>query len=245
MKRTIRSFWWLGLGLMVLCCTCPAFAGDVQFQLTTTSGQLWGEYTSPYGTNSPSVGNVICDDFKDTTVMNTNYTYNAVSFNSFTGGVWGSNLTTYQEGAYLAEQVFTSSGSVQQYYNWALWALFDPTDALAKMNANGVTSAGCDAIFGNGAYSNNICHQGTGGFMRDAQVDGPGGNYSNLIVYVPQSSSGGGWCTAAGSCASQEFFGLAPVPEGGTTALYLLIAGLGCLGAVWQSRGTARLEGRV
>jgi len=243
MKRAISTFWWMALAAVLLCMASPVFA-QTQFTIDSTSGYLWGEYTSPYGTNNPGVGSVICDDFKDTTYIGTNYTYKPESFNSFISGVWGTSGSLYQAAAYLVEQIFTSSGLTQQEYNWALWALFDPTDALATMNANGVTQTGCNDIFGSGAYSGGHCNGGNGGLIGTAKTNGPTGNYNNLVVYVPQNQSGSGWCTQAGLCASQEFFGiLLPAPEGGASALYLLLSGIACLAAICFKRAqTSRTD---
>jgi hypothetical protein len=250
MKGAIRnSFWLLGVVALVLCCT-PAFA-DSQFALTSTSGSLWGVYTSPYGTNNAAVGTVICDDFKDDSYMNQNYTYKNESFstliaqgNGIWNGTWGvQGSTFYEAAAYMVLQVYSSSGINQQYLNWAVWALFDPTDALAVMNANGVNQAGCNTIFGAGAWNGSKCLGGNGGLIGTALANGGAdflaGAFNNLVVYIPQNNQLNGWCNSPGACESQEFFG--EVPEGGSSALYLLLAGVSCVGAmIYSRRQTAR-----
>jgi hypothetical protein len=250
MKGAIRnSIWLLGVAVLLLCYT-PAFA-DSQFALTSTSGSLWGVYTSPYGTNNAAVGSVICDDFKDDTLMNQNYTYKNESFSTLIAlgnGIWGNNASLYEAAGYLALQIFSEPVKLnQQYENWALWALFDPIDALAAMNTHGVDQAGCNAIFGAGAWNGSACTvgSGNGGLIANAKLNGSGaylaGAFNNLVVYIPQNKLLNGWCTAGGSCASQEFFGL--VPEGGSTALYLLLAGVSCLGAmIYSRRQTAQAD---
>jgi hypothetical protein len=254
MKGALRnSLWLLGVVALLLCCT-PVFA-DSQFALTSTTGSLWGELTSPYGTNNSAVGSVICDDFKDDTIMNQNFTYKNESFSTLIGninqgkgadGIWANNASLYEAGAYLALQIFNEPNKLnQQYENWAMWALFDPIDALAVMNANGVNKAGCNAIFGSGAWTGSTCTVGTGngGLIANAELNGSGaylsGAFNNLVVYIPQNSQLTGWCKQGGSCASQEFFGM--VPEGGSAAVYLFLAGVSCLGAmVYSRRQTAR-----
>jgi hypothetical protein len=173
--------------------------------------------------------------------MGQEYTYNQQSANSIiagtASGLWG-NGAEYAEAAYLAMQVYSTSGNTQQLYNWALWSLFDPTAALAKLNNYNISSSDCTTLFGSGAYSGGVCHYGTGGFIGAAVANGwsdyLAGDFANLAVYTPLNSLGNGWCDSPGSCQSQEFFGL--VPEGGTAALYLLLSGLTCLGAAFYSR---------
>ena len=244
MKGAIRSSCWLlGVVTVLLFCT-PVFA-DSQFALTSTSGSLWGVMTSPYGTNNSTVGTVICDDFKDDTYMNQNFTYHNESFGTLIAqgnGVWNSTwgvqgATFYEAAAYLVLQVFSSSGITQEYLNWAIWSLFDPSDALSVMNSHGVDQAGCNTIFGAGAWNGSKCMGGNGGLIGTALANGnsyyTSGAFNHLVVYIPQST-GSGWCNLAGSCKSQEFFGM--MPEGGSAALYLLLAGLSCVGALTYSR---------
>lgn len=254
MKRTVHSFWLLtGVMALPLCWASGAFATD--FEVTGWTGQLWGEYTSPYTTNSATVGNIICDDFKDVTYIGQNDTYNQVSVNSIiaangVGGVWsgvGGSGAQYAAAAYLALQIYGSSGLTQQYYNWALWAFFDPSDALKAMNSNGVNSAGCTAIFGSMAWAGGSCVGGTGGVIGDANKNGwadyLAGDFNNLVLYTPQNGSGTGWCSTPGSCKSQEFFG--SVPEGGSALMYLLLAGVTCVGAVFYSWHQSTMGGLV
>jgi len=260
MKGAIRSSWWLAVAVtLVLCCTHPAFAqfGDPQFAITSATGSLWGEYTSPYGTDN--VGNVVCDDFADSVYFGVEHNYNSISLNSLIslgmGGIWSasgnpysSSITTlYEAAGYLVLQIYGSSGLNQEYANWALWALFDSTDALNFMNGHqDVNSqAGCNAIFGAGSYSGGKCNGGNGGYIGAALAGGAAdygngnGAFNNLVLYIPFNKSLTGPCNSPGNCDSQEFFGM--VPEGGSAALYLLLAGVSCLGAmVYSRRQTAR-----
>ena len=83
MQRKIWNiFGYLSLAaLAILIGALPAYADNpVTFSITGLSGNLWGEYTSPYATDN--VGTVACDDIRDTVNMNAPYTYNAVSANS-------------------------------------------------------------------------------------------------------------------------------------------------------------------
>jgi len=51
------------------------------------------------------------------------------------------------------------------------------------------------------------------------------GQFANFLLLTPQGCNGG-----PGSCPGQEFMML--VPEGGSAAMYLLLAGLLCFGAM-------------
>ncbi|HVO62529.1 MAG TPA: hypothetical protein VMT53_16465, partial [Terriglobales bacterium] len=155
-------------------------------------------------------------------------------------GIWGSSRLLYQAASYLAIQIFQESNStLREYENWALWAVFDPTDALAEMNQNGVNQAGCEAIFGTGAWVSNKCTAGTGngGYLANAKSSGPAaysaGMFNNLMIYVPQNLALTGPCTTPGKCDSQEFFGMVQAPDGGSTLLYLTIVSGVCFGAIF------------
>jgi hypothetical protein len=245
MKRSVRSSWLLaGIVTLLLCSASGVFATD--FAITGSTGQLWGEFTSPYTTNNSAVGNVVCDDFQDNANIGTNYTYHQSSANSLISGsqsgLWGAG-SVYMPAAYMALQIFNSKGNIvlTEYYNWALWSYFDPSHALAAMNSSGVTQAGCNAIFGAGAFSGGKCSYGTGGLIGDALAKAGAaylsGAFNNLVVYTPGSNQNQNQqCGLAGTCMSQEFFGMVQVPEGGAALTYLLLAGVTCFGAIVYSR---------
>jgi len=247
MKRSFRSVWFLaGAMVLLLCWASGAFATD--FAITGWSGQLWGEYTSPYTTNNPAVGSIACDDFGDYSYLNQMNTYQQASASSLiksqASGVWG-NGGNYEVAAYLALKIFHSSGNMlmQEYYNWALWSYFDPTNALAKMNSSGVNQAGCEAIFGVGAW-NGSCNydpEKVGGLIGDAEQNAAAayasGAFDNMVVYTPMGKNDpNSPCGQGGQyqCQSQEFFGL--VPDGGSALAYLGLVALACLGAAYYSR---------
>lgn len=252
MKRAVSSFWLIAASLTLLVCCTSAASAQVQFALTSVPNQLWGEDTSPYGTNNPAVGNVTCDDILDATNIGQNYTYEAESFSTLISqenGIWfgsswypgATGVQYYQAVAWLVQQVYQTTGMTQAENGWAIWSLFDPSAALSIMNSNGVTQAGCTYIFGSSAWNshNDTCVGGTGGIIGQAFANGPSGNYSNLEVYIPLNASGQNWCANAGTCQSQEFFGL--VPEGGQGSWYLLLSGIVCLGgALYSRRQSAR-----
>ena len=253
MKRSFRSFWFLaGAMVLLLCWASGAFATD--FAITGWSGQLWGEYTSPYTTNNPAVGSIACDDFGDYSYLNQMNTYQQASASSLmdpksgVSGVWGSG-SNYEVAAYLALQIFHSSGNMlmQEYYNWALWAYFDQTNALTKMNSSGVDKAGCEAIFGTGAWNGSCSYQAIKGCgtqygligcaEQNAAAAYASGAFDNMVVYTPMGKNDpNSPCGQGGQyqCQSQEFFGL--VPDGGSALAYLGLVALACLGAAYYSR---------
>lgn len=246
-RRALRGSLWLAVVGLLLCWTFPAFADNpTQFAITSVNNNLWGEYTSPYGTNN--VGGVICDDIKDTVYLNTTHTYNAFSANSLIasgGGIWGPNQNLYAAAAYLVLQVYSTTGTAQEYASWALWSLFDPTDALNDMNGHNADQTGCNTIFGANAWNGSHCTAGAhnGGLIATALANGfsafQQGAFNNLVVYVPKNAGLSGWCTTPGSCDSQEFWGQR-VPDGGSALLYLVIAGAACFGTMFRNRSENR-----
>jgi len=240
---------------LLLCWAPAAFADDPMFAITGDTGSLYGVATSPYTTDNSAVGSVICDDFIDHINFNDEHNYNEYSANSLIAGthtgIWPANMyagtatALYEAAAYLALQIYGSTDGAQKLDNWALWALMDPSAAVASLNSAGVSQGDCETIFGVGAYSGGACHDtlGTGGLIHAALNNVPtAGEFNNLVVYAPfASGSSGPECTVAGTCNSQEFFGM--VPEGGAASLYLILSGVTCLGAMFYSRRRTAMGG--
>jgi len=263
MQRKIWNiFGYLSLAaLAILIGASPAYADNpVTFSITGLSGNLWGEYTSPYATDN--VGTVACDDIRDTVNMNTPYTYNAVSANSIvssgSGGIWSgapnpyANNTQklYAAAADLALDIFHSTGVQQEYASWALWMLIDQHDAWVTHNLQGqIDQAGCAAIFGASAWSGGHCSDSTaygdglvGAAIASGISDFNANSFNGLTVYVPKNANGSAWCNSNdSSCQSQEFWNL--VPDGGTALMYLTVAGLSCFGAMYQRNRRLLAEG--
>jgi len=114
---------------------------------------LAGVYTSPYtgSINYGSTVNVICDDFSDESYVPEDWTAWETSLSSITSGTdlytsvlkWqGSYDGLDQAGAYeaaavLSVDILTSTTVMQQNdYSFALWGLFDPTDAFGAISGN-------------------------------------------------------------------------------------------------------------
>jgi hypothetical protein len=254
MKSAIRSSWWPALLTVLLLCWAPrGFAGTIGLAVDSSvynNQVLDGVYVSPYpldvttqGTapSNYSVGTqltLFCDDFRDESSVGVPVMYNTTTFgtaSTIAGTLWGT-LTLYQEGAWLSTQLVNNPG----VYSYAIWAVFDPTAVLAWLKTHGpgggLDTTTCNLVFGNACTSINAS-AGSLLYQTQHQSFTPG-EFSNWVIYTPQGCS-----QSSSSCASQEFFQPLPVPEGGSALLYLLVAGVSCLGAmVYSRRQTARAD---
>lgn len=260
MKTAVRSFWWLTI-VAVLGFAPGAFAqdqNDIQVDLTSVgNGVVMDDvYVSPYVATVNGVQNtqVICDDFADESQLNTGWNANTTQFSNLSSEVgrtlWGSWLMSAQGGSMSATAVvnlyeqaaWLSLGLIQQvgvnstqqgYYSYAIWAVFDPTGVKNWLTAHNDTNA-INAIFG------------SNGLLAKALLSYASGNYSNFVIITPLGANGQVCTPAVGggsgssSCPAQEFF--MQMPEGGAALIYLLLAGLSCIGAIFfRSRQRAKL----
>jgi len=230
---------------VVLSAACAFGQTETLYLNDPPSNNSWdGIYTGAYSFTNVATGanqQMICDDFADEqTYAQTTFTVS--SFGNWTNTMYGnlSNATQlYEEAAYLAiTGVLASTGLAQSYYNFALWAVFQPGNVLSYLTSVG-DNAACNAVFGSNCGTVNLNHPG--GFLGTAQQNYNNGsvNYSSVTILTPVgcSHSDGGNCNS-GSNFGQEFL---LVPEGGAAATYLLMAGLSCLGAMWlRNQGRAR-----
>lgn len=245
MKSAIKSFLRL-VFLALLCCAPSAFAQDTVV-LTNAGGFVWDNvFVSPYYGTVNGVPNtqLICDDFMDQSQLNTRpWNANVTQLSSLSAStlgntLWGSYFSGsqstqtiidwYEEAAWLTLGLLAqpANSSERAYYSYAIWAVFDPTGVLNWLSSHGDTNA-CMAIFGNACTSTTASK---GSILYNANQSYASGNYSNFLIITPLGSNGK-VCTAGnGSCPSQEFFEI--VAEGGTAAMYLLLASLSCLAAM-------------
>jgi hypothetical protein len=174
-----------------------------------------GVYVGPYYATVNGVANtaVICDDFADESYIGHSWNYTANNFSSLGSALWGSQTSNYDAAAWLTLQMLSLNGNPGNatqvgYLSYAIWSLFD------KGALNGLSStqlAGVDAWL--------------------AKVPGNlnPGQFANFLLLTPQGCTNG-----PGSCPGQEFMMM--VPEGGAAAMYLLLAGLTCFGAMLYRR---------
>jgi hypothetical protein len=256
MKSATRSFLRLAL-LLPLCFALSALAQNT-VDLTSAGGFVWdGIYVSPYYGTVDGVANtqLICDDFMDQSQINGKpWNANITQFSTLSSNLgntlWGSYLTnqgwspsaiidSYEEAAWLTLGLLSQApkSSEKAYYSYAIWAVFDATDVLNWLSTHGDTAA-CMAIFGNSCTSINASK---GSILYNANQSYASGNYSNFLIITPLLN--GKVCTpGTGTCPSQEFFEI--VAEGGTAAMYLLLASFSCFAAMFFRSRRQRPDSR-
>src|SRR5438309_10305156 len=139
----------------------------------------------------------------------------------------------YDEAAWLVLGMLKQTGAQQGYYSFAIWAIFAPNQVAAWLTSSGDMTA-CNAVFGSGSWGKSSCTAGKGGLVGLAGSQTYyAGEFSNVLILTPQGCKGG-----PGTCPEQEFFEV--VAEGGTAALYLLLAGISCFLAIHYSRKQAK-----
>ena len=214
MIKSVQRWW--GVAALALLCIAPcAFASSTLTMTGAGNNVMGGVYVGPYYATVNGVANttVICDDFADESYIGHSWNYTVNNFSSLGSALWGSQTSNYDAAAWLTLQMLSlngSSGNATQvgYLSYAIWSLFD------KGALNGLSStqlAGVDAWL--------------------AKVPGNlnPGQFANFLLLTPQGCTNG-----PGSCPGQEFMMM--VPEGGAAAMYLLLAGLTCFGAMLYRR---------
>ncbi len=220
MSHTMKKSWRLAGAAMFLA-ACPLFAAPqtVTFNLTSigSGANLGGVYTSPYAGNINGVGGtipVICDDFADDSYVPETWTAYVNSLSSILSGSgtdlrWGagwngtgnaatptlslSQADAYATAAILAIDILTNTGLTQEEYSYAMWELFDPTQASAALPST---------------YQSTVA-----GFIKTAASEATGGNLSayldgaTVTFYSYDQAAGAPSCNG-GPCPSappQEF----------------------------------------
>ena len=248
MKSAMRSS--LGLALLVLLCFAPGASAQNTVVLTDAGDFVWDNiYVSPYYGTVNGVPNtqVICDDFMDQSQLNgkpwnANITQlSSLSASTLGNTIWGSYyagsqstqtiINWYEEAAWLTLGLLAqpAKSADKAYYSYAIWAVFDAEGVRSWLNSHNDTAA-CNFIFGAGNNCKNT-NLTAGALLLTAQQSYQSGNYSNFLIITPLGSN---WkvCTPGnGSCPSQEFFEV--VAEGGTAAMYLLLASFSCFAAMF------------
>jgi hypothetical protein len=224
----------LGLGavaaLVFLCCGLPAFAQvEVSVQYTGGYTTTWGNSGGNYGAgiysatiNGANSPGIICDDFNDEITSGEKWNAYAVQASSLTSGnisqtLFGSTvgITGYAEVGTLVSMMFSNTttygsltGITQAELSSAIWDITAP-GGISGLDAKAqALVAAVEAAF-NGNSSAAQSYLAT---------------LTNLWILTP---------TPLGPGEPQEMWteNLA-VPEGGTTLMYLLLAGIACFGAM-------------
>ena len=203
--------WWVVVATALLCFAPCAFANS-SLTMTGAGNNIMGNvYVGPYYATVNGVLNtpVICDDFADDSVIGHSWNFTANNFSSLGSALWGNQASNYEAAAWLTIQMLSLNGNPNNaaqvgYISFAIWSLFD------KNALNGLNST---QLAGVGVWLNKIPSNLTLG------------QFSNFVILTPQGCTNG-----PGTCPGQEFFQV--MPEGGSAAMYLLLAGLTCLGAM-------------
>jgi len=204
----------------LLLCMVPLASADQANLILTSAGNnpMDGIYVGPYTADITPMGGqtqhnqqVICDDFVDESYLNTPWTATVHTFSNLSGTLFSSMpnyVTLYEQAAWLTIQMLKQTDPTQQgYYSFAIWAIFNPNQVLAKVSSS--------------VYNTYIVP-----LIQMAQSQKlDAGMFANVLIYTPKCSNG------AGYCESQEFF-LITSPEGGSALVYLLLAGLSCFVAM-------------
>lgn len=222
MINSSQRYW--GLAAIALLCFVPcAFAGSGTLTLTSAGNNVMGGvYVGPYYATVNGAANtaVICDDFADDSVVGHSWNFNTNNFSTLGSALWGSQTANYESAAWLTLQMLSlnsnpSNSTQVGFLSFAIWSLFDK-NALAGLNSTQL--AGVDAWL--------------------AEVPGnlTAGMFSNFVILTPQNCS-------AGSCPGQEFLELT-MPDGGSSAAYMLLAGLASFAAIFfrGRRRSARMS---
>jgi hypothetical protein len=232
--------WYLAIGAF-FCLVVGANAQTVDLQINNppSNNVLDGIYVGSYSANNLSSGGsvqITCDDFSDQSNYNP-ATYTTNTFNSLGNTLWGSYMLAsgysmtqvtqfYDEAAWLTEAMLKQTGVEQGYYSYAIWAVFDPMQVAGWLTMYGDSTA-CNTVFGNGAWWWGRCNAGNGGLEGTASAQlFTAGEFANVEILTPQGCYWG-----PGTCPEQEFLEVL-VAEGGTTGLYLLMAGIACFAAI-------------
>jgi hypothetical protein len=215
--------WW---GVVAVACLwfVPSAFADSGLTLTGAGNNVMNNvYVGPYYATVNGVANtaVICDDFADDSVVGHSWNFTGNNFSTLGSALWGAQTNNYDAAAWLTLQMLSLNGKPGNatqvgYLSFAIWSLFD-TSALNSLSSTQL--AGVNAWLGKVPLN-----------LSPSQ-------FSNFLILTPQGCTNG-----PGSCPGQEFFMM--VPEGGSAAMYLLLAALSCCGALrFRRRGQAHAAG--
>jgi hypothetical protein len=203
--------WW-GVAALALVCFAPcAFANSSLTMTGAGNNVMGGVFVGPYYATVNGVANtpVICDDFADESYIGNSWSFTANNFSTLGSALWGNQTANYEAAAWLTVQMLSLNGNPNNatqvgYISYAIWSLFD------KNALNGLNWTQLGGVnYWLGMVPSNLTP----------------GQFANFVILTPQGCANG-----PGSCPGQEF--LMKVPEGGSAAMYLLLAGLSCFGAM-------------
>jgi hypothetical protein len=187
----------------------------------------------PYVATVNNVANqaVICDDYSDAVTVGEHWNASEMNFsnlsmstlgNTMWGATDGSNATTlnlYLEAAWLAEKLIganslPNNNAIVAAIQYAMWGIFNASALSGGPPGSGQTSA---------SYWVTMAQQALQGGLSASE-------FSNLDILTPLNVKGSA-CEANSGCA-QEYL-VVVTAEGGTAAMYLLLAAIACFGAMF------------
>jgi len=234
MRRTTGCFWLVAFST-VLCFGSWAFAQEPVTLAGPNPNYSWydtnyNEQVSvgPYVATVNGAANqaVICDDYSDSVTVGQSWKVSVMNFASLTvsnlgSTMWGATLGStqsvlndYLEAAWLAEKLVAANsvpnnGAIVAAIQYAMWGIFNSSALSGGPQGSGQQSA---------SYWYTLATSQSG--LSASQ-------FANLEILTPLN--GNSTCHANAGCA-QEYFLV--VAEGGTAAMYLLLATLTCLATV-------------
>jgi hypothetical protein len=210
--------WWGMAVLAVLCFAPSAFANSNLTMTGAGNNVMAGVYVGPYTATVNGVANtpVICDDFADDSVIGHSWNFTANNFSTLGSALWGNQTTNYEAAAWLTLQMLSLNSKPDNalqvgYLSFAIWSLFDQ-NALSYLNWTQLA--------------------GVNSWLNQVPENLTPSQFANFVLLTPQGCTSG-----PGSCPGQEFFEV--MPEGGSAAMYLLLAGLSCFAAMLFRRRQA------
>jgi hypothetical protein len=201
--------WWALAAVALLCFAPCAFADNTLTMTGAGSNVMQGVYVGPYYATVNGAANtpVICDDFADDSVIGHSWNFTSNNFSTLGSALWGNQAQNYEAAAWLTVQMLALNSKPDNntqvgYISYAIWSLFDGA-ALTHLNSTQLAGVEC--------------------WLSQIPQNLTLGQFGNFVILTPKG------CTP-GSCPGQEFFEV--MPEGGSSAMYLLFAGLACFGAL-------------
>jgi hypothetical protein len=199
--------------LLAFFAACPVFA-DTQVTLTGVGGaSQGGVYVAPYllSFNGGQSLEAICDDYTHEVYIGESWTGTIETFASLTGSRNGPAMfQQYAETAWLFTQ-FLSNPSNAGDINFAIWALFSPTQTEA--NTSGWTAGAQNDLTAAQQWFNQNCSTSTDTCK--------GINLANFEIVTPTDLSATG---------PQEYLIMTPEPS----SVVLLGIGLILIGIAWR-----------
>jgi hypothetical protein len=239
MKTAIQKLLLVVTVAVLLLAPCALADSNTELYMTGAGNNIMDHlYVGPYDATVGNAENqrIICTDFADESDIGQKWAVTVNTFSSLGSTLWGSYLMSragggltlsqvtvlYKEAAWLTLQMLSGKNTATQvgYISYAIWYLFDPNGTTSNHTGvyqylNPTHNASCAEILPN-LQQWIIKAQNNYKSLTPSQLDA-------FKIYSPLG------CTVPGNCPAQEFFS---VPEGSSSATYLLLTGMLSLAAI-------------